>query len=752
MGKRRGWRRFLRLRLATLLLLITAACLGLAFRQAYLAPYARQAVAVVKLREMGATVEFEPAQPEWLAPLVGRDEFQDVFRVHMEHRNVTDDQLNVLLDLPHVRYLYLAGNPITDEGVRNLLPLKNVRRLSLWRTNITDTAMEYISRNRDLEALDVHATAVSDEGLKMFERMPNLRELKLNGRITDEGLRHVAPLKRLVNLNIGMSQVTPAGMALVADCPIRVLDAPPWESTFRGEYLKHFRDWKYLATLPGHVYYCRDEHLRELPLDKLESLSISGSELTAAGLQRLIEAPRLTNLNVECNLSLKELEPLMRSRIPRITITTPKLTPQTQADFAAWNKPPRRIVRNMWETLRLRVGLSTKPSARLNGGMTARQTRLVKDWSLARAWQNANVVSLEFDPDDKVELEHIAALPNLQTLRLTGGEIAPAELAKLHAAPNLRDLLIHSLSLDDDCLREIAELPQLKSIDLSSPWFSESAVRAFTARMTPRARVQFTHAAGQWNGRLNQVLCRPDFLGDVAMKHLQADERMQVLRFHGLTNGEQLEKLAGLSNLRSLDVQQAWLHRGDWSALGEMKQLRHLDLAGSRLGDDAIVGLADFEQLVQLNLSGTQIGNRGLEAISRIESLEELLMYRYHYSDGGPWINDEGIRHLAAMPRLRKLHMVAVQITDASAESLVQIASLEDLDLRETSLTDAGLKTLAKHPGLRILDITRTQVTESGLAELANMPSLQRVSLPYNLRGSETARNLRQLRPGLRVN
>ncbi|MCA9206316.1 MAG: hypothetical protein KDA59_24860, partial [Planctomycetales bacterium] len=75
-----------------------------------------------------------------------------------------------------------------------------------------------------------------------------------------------------------------------------------------------------------------------------------------------------------------------------------------------------------------------------------------------------------------------------------------------------------------------------------------------------------------------------------------------------------------------------------------------------------------------------------------------------------------------------------------------------DLDLRETSLTDAGLRTLAKHPGLRILDITRTQVTESGLAELANMPSLQRVSLPYNLRGSETARNLRQLRPGLRVN
>lgn len=101
-----------------------------------------------------------------------------------------------------------------------------------------------------------------------------------------------------------------------------------------------------------------------------------------------------------------------------------------------------------------------------------------------------------------------------------------------------------------------------------------------------------------------------------------------------------------------------------------------------------------------------------LEQVSRIDTLTTLKL------GGSKALTDEGVRHLARLPRLRHL------------------------DLSDTAVTDRGLQVLRDLPALETLRLVWARVTDEGMAHLSHCERLQRVELSRTRTGDGAIRAL----------
>jgi hypothetical protein len=104
-------------------------------------------------------------------------------------KEVKDEELLLLKDVPNLTELNLGGTMITDASLAHLKPLKNLTRLQL------------------------HNTKVSDASLVNLAEMTKLKSLNLYGcaGITDMGLEHLKGLKELKKLYLWQTKVTEPG-------------------------------------------------------------------------------------------------------------------------------------------------------------------------------------------------------------------------------------------------------------------------------------------------------------------------------------------------------------------------------------------------------------------------------------------------------------------------------------------------------------------------------------------------------------
>jgi hypothetical protein len=82
------------------------------------------------------------------------------------------------------------------------------------QTQVTDAGLKDIARLVKLFDLDLSGTQVTDAGLKHLASLENLSDLTLyNTEVTDAGLVHLAGLKGLRHLSVYRTLVTDAGVA-----------------------------------------------------------------------------------------------------------------------------------------------------------------------------------------------------------------------------------------------------------------------------------------------------------------------------------------------------------------------------------------------------------------------------------------------------------------------------------------------------------------------------------------------------------
>lgn len=420
----------------------------------------------------------------------------DVTFLDLSGTGITDAGIEHLAGLKKLRILHVGNTAVTPEAAANLReslpelqtltvgadsrPVVNLRgepdRLKAaieWVTSIggravpssngglrlmdlpvgvRDADLERISGLSRIAELELHRTRVTDEGLKVIATLPDLQLLKLSGLpISDDGLRHLLPLRKLRSLQLSQTRVSDAGLKTVAGFSdleeLRLASLPITDSGVKSlasltklrivhldrteigseaiEFLRGRTELEELLIFDtkvddrglGMLEECSnlrnlsfsntsttDAGLRMLDgLKKLEQLQLSQTAVTQRGLGHLLSHPQLTGIKIDARMltpySIDILE-----KLPKLAVLHVEDAGQSQFD-------PKALKR-----------LDALPSL----------VNLV----LPRALDDAGAAELEdltrlevlTIPDAKITdkgLESIGKLANLRSLWINGANVSP---------------------------------------------------------------------------------------------------------------------------------------------------------------------------------------------------------------------------------------------------------------------------------------------------------------------------------------
>ncbi len=123
---------------------------------------------------------------------------------------------------------------------------------------------------------------------------------------------------------------------------------------------------------------------------------------------------------------------------------------------------------------------------------------------------------------------------------------------------------------------------------------------------------------------------------------------------------------------------------------------------------------------IEFQRKGRAMGDETLEQVALLGDSVLLLNLR------GTRTTDEGLKHLAGLSNLERLHLERTGISDGGMAHLVGLTGLEYLNLYGTDITDAGLAHLGSMPKLQRLYVWQTGVTDEGCNSLArSLPDLK---------------------------
>ena len=306
---------------------------------------------------------------------------------------------------------------------------------------------------------------------------------------------------------------------------------------------------------------------------------------------------------------------------------------------------------------------------------------------------------------------HRNADGNIVSIDLSRSWIADIDINRLAGLAGLETLSLAQTHITDDALRVIAELPELRELDL---FYCEHITDA-GASLLRRA------------GGLERLNVRGTKISDSGVKFLTE-----------------------LTNLRSLDVGITEISDVSVELLEALPALESLAIGGNRVGEVGISSLRSLTQLRHLDLSGAQVTDSGiwavtvtdlnLDEIAALPGLESLNLaapspeYVEAASAGVPRlrgairVTDFGARQLAKMQRLRRLNLSRSLLTAGGLGHLDALVHLEELNLAHSAAIDDSVgDALASLPALRALDVSDTKFGDRSLEALNEHPSLKNV-------------------------
>jgi hypothetical protein len=90
---------------------------------------------------------------------------------------------------------------------------------------------------------------------------------------------------------------------------------------------------------------------------------------------------------------------------------------------------------------------------------------------------------------------------------------------------------------------------------------------------------------------------------------------------------------------------------------------------------------------------------------------------------------DDDLRHVAAFPRLCRLYLRDLPITDAGLQNLKDLHELKILNLDFTQITDAGMEIVPGLGKLTHVSVAGTKITNAGIARLARLDHLMEIDV-----------------------
>lgn len=386
----------------------------------------------------------------------------------------------------------------------------------------------------------------------------------------------------------------------------------------------------------------------------------------------------------------------------------------------------------------------------------------------------------------------IARMPKLEqlTLSITGygsksGTSAPMitehGLVHLQKMPQLRDLNVYGVLVNDAALQALGGLKQLHSLAVGGPLVTDAGIKGLTG-MSQLQSLYLTNSAVSDAGlpglagmiRLDALYMHHSAVTDAGLRHLQPLKNLRVLSLDGapisglgaehLQNLERLqhlnlwgcpvtdaglEKIKQLKNLRLLDVRDTQVTDAGIPHLTAMADhLEVLHLIGTKVSDASVPHLAKLTKLRELSLEGSQVTLNGLRELKRgLPNCRLIPEPTMNEADGAvaEWLLGLGgeitvvinsdwryLKKPADLPpvplSLRSAHAVGLPLGDDDLSKFRELQDLYFLNLNGTPITDAGLTHLAEMK-LTILDVGNTSISDAGLKHLRALPKLQELNL-----------------------
>ncbi len=301
------------------------------------------------------------------------------------------------------------------------------------------------------------------------------------------------------------------------------------------------------------------------------------------------------------------------------------------------------------------------------------------------------------------------------------------EIAHLDGLKELA--LIYCQGITAATLKEIAKLPQLRSLNLTAAFSlpdgrtsKQAPIQTLTTLRTLEELVlsDVTKISDAQVLKLSGALVKLkaldfSYCAAITNKSCEAIAKLpclQTLKLHrcrDLTDTS-LKALSSVATLTELDVTFIQVTDEGMKHVAKLTNLKVLDVSCCRsLTDDGIVALAPLANLETFRAAQTMLGDAGLSSLTQsCPNLSELQLCACRR------ISDLGV---ATLSRLQHLKILGIDgntaITDASVQLFGSMRSLTALNLSECSaITNAGVSGLAESVALELLYLDRCNVSD----------------------------------------
>ena len=387
-------------------------------------------------------------------------------------------------------------------------------------------------------------------------------------------------------------------------------------------------------------------------------------------------------------------------------------------------EPRQPMSRNDWENLCAvirELGLT-----RISSG------NLIGDDDLEIISHLDQITSLNLDGSKRLTdkgLAYLARMPQLREL-IMGGRITDRGLEVLAQLRELRVFQMYwQANITDDGVANLRFCDQLEEIDLLGCNTGDGAIAALAGK--PNLR-RFKTGRNVSDGGLALLHQFPAF------KTRQAEEpRFGLMSFDAeptnlLIDGPFTRK--GLANLRGLDglvgLSFFWhtthLRGDDLRCLDGLSNLAYLGCQDALCDDDAMRHIATLPKLRMLMGQGAVATDEGFRSLSRSQTIE------YFWGRECPNLESQGFIALSRMPALKGLAVSCKFVDDAALASLPRFPALKELVPMEVG--DDGFRHIGRCEQLESLILMYCRnTTDLATSHLVGMPALKKYHAGYTL-------------------
>lgn len=175
---------------------------------------------------------------------------------------------------------------------------------------------------------------------------------------------------------------------------------------------------------------------------------------------------------------------------------------------------------------------------------------------------------------------------------------------------------------------------------------------------------------------------------------------------------KELSVLAGMTNLKSLNVSRTDFSDGSVEFIKGMKNLTHLDARCSLITSKGVEKICKYCPNVNaLNLGKNNLDDSAIVSLGKLKNLSQLNL-------NSCGLRGTNLELLARSPRLTSLNLGNNKINDRFVGKLATIKSLEELELMDNPVSFLGIKQLKPLTKLKVIILRTKSFSQDDLTKM----------------------------------